>query len=590
MANCADIVFNLDRIATSLEAIDDLSAKLTYNDKGIAQILAEQSPNINAMTLEEYFDNFETDDILSFPLAYALITVIRDILPTALTSKYIIQDPAQFTLDLLQMQADTIIGLAQTVVEAIGALTQGGELAADVTGEVVNGLDTIFSGISAGALSLSAITDVINLFRKTSNGGTGGEDPDNNPALRQLYRSISTIASNTELIGDNVDAVRVAVETQSAAAIVAQNTNFTDLIAGLGHLAARLSPSDASTLYAAISALELSCSPDVSFTCSPDVNVSVSGGNSGTTIEQTSGEQGGDPPAGTTDPSGAITDRKCKAANMIYDDLKAIIDQLAIQDVNILVSIGVVPSSDLLGQIITTTGGWVGAALTSVAGRVLQAAQWILTNLGLDLSNIATVMNARHSDLICALFNAETAGDAQADFLSVLVESPSGITTIESAFLQLLIPNDVTNVLFFGAGDSETILASYTATIGCGSCAGDAGIIEMQPGQGSVISGELIAPSVGYSECILEGTSTGAGSIPIAFQSAAEPREPFYVRGMEVITGQISTGNCDGTNASGTYVSGLTFGSNNLVTSMNLRGTATTGTVRVRVRFSLSVI
>jgi hypothetical protein len=192
------------------------------------------------------------------------------------------------------------------------------------------------------------------------------------------------------------------------------------------------------------------------------------GGNTGTQIEQESGTEGGTPPEGTSSPDPSISERKCKAANMIYDDLKAIIDQLDLQDIGTWDLVGVVPSSDLLGQIITTVGGWVGSAISSVAGMVLNAAAWLLSTFAsLSFSNISSVMNTYHQDLVCALYNATDAETARADFLTILTDN--GVSTVESAFVEFLMPMNVLNVLFFAVDnpDSEATLDGYMGSVDC---------------------------------------------------------------------------------------------------------------------------
>jgi hypothetical protein len=278
----------------------------------------------------------------------------------------------------------------------------------------------------------------------------------------------SILETALERVGDVVEAQTTMQETRSIADTVAQTTNVNNLIAELTSLAARLGPAGGGTLYQAISALEFYCSPDVNLACSPDVYVSVSGGNTGTQIDQDSGTEGGTAPGGTTNPD-AISGRKCKAANMLVDNLTAIMSNLANQNTGILNTAGIVPTSDLLGTIINTVGGWLGSVVNAVAGQVLAVATWILSKAGLDISNISSALGENRDDLVCALYNATTASQARDDFITVL--GTAGLSTIETGLVALFLPNSVTNVLFFASAGSETILADYVTETTCFNCA-----------------------------------------------------------------------------------------------------------------------
>lgn len=176
-------------VSQLIDAIDGLSAKFTYNDQTVAQILTGMLPVPgNGVTLQEYLDGFEGDDIVQYPWMYAILTMLADILPGSMAEQYVLEDPAEFTLTIMRDLAELITDILQTAFGGVSASAQTGSAIADVAEPIVSSLDTIFSGVTAGALSLSAIIDLINLF-------TSGQTPesDTDEGLRALLRVYNNI-------------------------------------------------------------------------------------------------------------------------------------------------------------------------------------------------------------------------------------------------------------------------------------------------------------------------------------------------------------------------------------------------------------
>jgi hypothetical protein len=261
---------------------------------------------------------------------------------------------------------------------------------------------------------------------------------------------------DTAAIVDAIEAQTTMQETRSIAEVTAQNTNFSDLVE-------------------AVDGLELvaNCAPDVNVDCPPPV-VNVQGGCggvTGNTPEQQAGEEGGTPPVGTKEPT-EIVERKCKVANLIYDKIYSMIQELGVQDVDTLAGIGLVGSTALIFAIIGLAGGPLGAIIGAVGGAILGIVMAIIAG-GIDFDDVLTVMNNNHEDLVCSLYNSTTATQAREDFINIL--SDGGLSSAETAFLEYFLPSDVTNCLFFtpdsANGDAlEAELDGYEGSVECGVC------------------------------------------------------------------------------------------------------------------------
>lgn len=151
------------------------------------------------LTLQNIYDNIVTtspdDDDLYH--AYPLLEKIIDFLPDEFVESYRIDDPAGFAVSLFSEAENLVLQKWSTLFEAlqgIGDLIEGiadsGEAVADVAAITIGEIPEL---ISAGALSVSAIVDLLNLFIAISHGGTKSEDPDNDEDLRAMLRVYNNI-------------------------------------------------------------------------------------------------------------------------------------------------------------------------------------------------------------------------------------------------------------------------------------------------------------------------------------------------------------------------------------------------------------
>ncbi len=275
----------------------------------------------------------------------------------------------------------------------------------------------------------------------------------------------STEGSNIAVIADNVEALGSTFEARSIAETTAANERNEALIAAL----------EALTLSASVS-----CSPHVTVNCSCGGSA---GTPAGTTVDQTAGTEGGTPPTGTTTPS-AIDSRKCKAAGVIIDNL---IDLYAgFEGTSVFSWILDYPAlGGMVGTVVDAVENMATRAIKKVGGLL---AQVVTLLFGGSLSgDVSSILTANRNAIICAMYNAEDAAGARSAFLDA-----SGLTGLDQTLLSLLLPNSLMNILFFANSDvdSETVIAAYTGTVDCDSCAGVG--VSMANGTCSAFTGRVV--------------------------------------------------------------------------------------------------
>lgn len=203
-------------------------------------------------------------------------------------------------------------------------------------------------------------------------------------------------------------------------------------------------------------------------TVTPQITVNCSCGcGGGSTPPQTPGEEGGTPPPGTGEPSG-IDERKCKVANILIQEL--------ISYTNNMDSLGLFSwSLDYL-----TLGGILNSIANGFSSGLLkltfQVGGW-LTNLqnlifsgGLG-SQIPETLSSNQDAMVCALYNSDNTTDAKNS-----VVAASGLSSIDSSYLELVLTTEALNMLFFSLPGSENIISAYEggADCRCGSTCDDA--------------------------------------------------------------------------------------------------------------------
>jgi len=388
--------------------IEILQGALYYEGKGIAQIISEGgAAGANSVTLSEVVSNFDNDDILQYPLIYGILTVLNDILPSSFVEKYKISDPPQFMLNLLDGGVDAIISVVDAAFTGIQATAESGEAASDVANVAVGALDTVFSGMTAGALSLSAILDLIALYRS-------GNDPasDDNPALRASVRVLNEV--------------------------------FIDQ-----------------------GAVNVNCAPDVNISCGSSCG-SVPDGGSDITSVLDSDDVAQDDPETDPPPDGFDTwedffNYKCSAANWLIDQYIGTLNNWAtFEGVT-----GAISAIAVLSLLLVTVPA-IGVYVCVAAIAAIAAADF---SLFANFFSIATHLESVKEDIVCDLYASTSTEEASTIITSYVndyidtqewLESTTNNFKAACAFLY----NEATKVLF----ELDDRASGYEGDIDCSVC------------------------------------------------------------------------------------------------------------------------
>ena len=173
--------------------------------------------------------------------------------------------------------------------------------------------------------------------------------------------------------------------------------------------------------------------------------------------EQTAGEEGGSIPAGAGAPDAGITDRTCKAAHYIVDNINYMMFGLVANPPPDWYDIG--DTDNYLRQLGDTSS--FGNLLAAVYGSYQDLASAIFGG-DIDYEAIYDDIVANYEAIVCALFNATSATDARTDFLDQL-----NVTGDDYDFVSNLLYNNILNVLWFAVADSETQLENWVTTVDC---------------------------------------------------------------------------------------------------------------------------
>jgi len=192
----------------------------------------------------------------------------------------------------------------------------------------------------------------------------------------------------------------------------------------------------------------------------------------GSDVETSDGQEGGplpDPIDGVAyEPASAIVDRKCLAANYVHQSVLGIVTELKDKRAD---QYGFAGLAFVLSVVATIVGtlllGPFGLLIGAVSGSLLTMAT-LLFKASFSLLLLETAILADEDEAICTLFEATSAGQARTDYTDHLLAN--GATSLEVAFVDLLLTNNVVNLLFFAWGDSEDTISSVVPTSDCSTC------------------------------------------------------------------------------------------------------------------------
>lgn len=187
-------------------------------------------------------------------------------------------------------------------------------------------------------------------------------------------------------------------------------------------------------------------------------NVSV-----GLYLEQTEGQEGGDPPEGAGPPDTGIADRKCQVAEILYDDIETILDNLVNNPLQVswfnLVTFALVvdqwvEEGVLLVDTALDTFGWLQDLVVFL----------VSFDSVISYSDMLTEWQANKDCIIRGMWDAENPTEAR-----VAIETElSALTQTELDFLlDVLLTNTNLNILFFSVGTSESVIDTFVGTVDC---------------------------------------------------------------------------------------------------------------------------
>ncbi len=180
------------------------------------------------------------------------------------------------------------------------------------------------------------------------------------------------------------------------------------------------------------------------------------------------------PPAGFDDYDPVISDRKCKLANMYFDDLHQVTTLLEANGIDDIGALALGSMTALLGLLlgVIATGpvGWGLGALGAIAGVI---SFFLLESV--DLEDLLLILNAEQEDLVCSLYEATTPAGGLVAFKAVL--AAGGANAAQLAYFDAVNMVVALEVLFFKpdgsyGDDIETRLDGFVGAIDCSACGG----------------------------------------------------------------------------------------------------------------------
>ncbi len=186
--------------------------------------------------------------------------------------------------------------------------------------------------------------------------------------------------------------------------------------------------------------------------------------------------EGDPPPAGWEVYNPVIVNRKCKLANMFFDDLRAVTSILEANDIDAVGYLAIGSMTALLGLVmgLIASGpiGWGLGALGAIAAVVA----FFLVNT-IDLDDLIVILDNNRDDLVCSLYDAVTPEAGMIAFKAAL--TLAGANATQLAYLDAINIVVGLEALFFvpdGAygDDIEERLDGYVALTNCWLC-GDPG-------------------------------------------------------------------------------------------------------------------
>jgi hypothetical protein len=184
------------------------------------------------------------------------------------------------------------------------------------------------------------------------------------------------------------------------------------------------------------------------------------------------GEEGGSVPSpiGTVvyeEPS-PISDRKCKASNLIHESLRDAFFRLDEAGADKLGVLGLTLAASVVAAVFATfVASPIAGVIVLVAGS-LAAFVARLIGVTVVLEDIWQIMDDNEQALICAFYSSTNVTSAREMYLDIL--ELGGLGSAELGLVSLLMYNSLLNVLFFDTLDTAAFWPIYSGPVDCDAC------------------------------------------------------------------------------------------------------------------------
>jgi hypothetical protein len=208
---------------------------------------------------------------------------------------------------------------------------------------------------------------------------------------------------------------------------------------------------------------------NLSLTVTNMIQVSCSQSSTcGTSPPQPAVAEGEAPPEGYSE---YAVSEKCKAANLVVDDLVTLLNQFEANSVEEIAQLGIGALTALFVLVVALLPTGPLALAVGVIGTVGSLIAFFLVQT-VNLVDFIALIESLRDDLVCALYNSTDNTSANADFRAVL--AGGGATASALGLLDAINFVNGLTLLFFSKDDISAAwqvrLDGYTAITDCASC------------------------------------------------------------------------------------------------------------------------
>jgi hypothetical protein len=214
-------------------------------------------------------------------------------------------------------------------------------------------------------------------------------------------------------------------------------------------------------LVTAINNLSLTMTNMIAVNCSQSSTCGI-------TPPQPEATEGEAPPGGYSE---YIVSEKCKAANLVVDDLVVLLNQFEANSVDDIAALGIGALAALFALVVALLPTGPLALAVGVVGTIGALIAFFLVQT-VDLPVFVALIESLRDDLVCALYQSPDNATANTEFIAVL--SGGGATASALGLLNTINFVNGLTLLFFSKDDISAAwqarLDGYTAITDCDAC------------------------------------------------------------------------------------------------------------------------